>query len=208
MLGVGTGEQDYIPCAWIENANENNLSSGAYIDTGLYSDEGTVWEITGNWRYAAGAGEVSFGEFRDGFRIFRASNILYFDRYNTGGNTTYPATGDHKLNRVYKNWYTANGELFFLRVSDTLLYATSSYKQNLSPVSGQYYKDLTAKICYSTTGTREVIKVRSFKWWQNGVLVRDYVPKKSKEGIYGLWDKVNGTFNVSPNGVLFAGGND
>lgn len=49
-------------------------------------------------------------------------------------------------------------------------------------------------------------------WWfkvydNNGTLIRDYVPiMRLSDSKYGLWDKVNKTFNVSPNGVDFVGG--
>lgn len=35
------------------------------------------------------------------------------------------------------------------------------------------------------------------KIWDNDVLVRDYIPCMNKEGVCGLWDKVNSTFNSS-----------
>lgn len=49
-------------------------------------------------------------------------------------------------------------------------------------------------------------------WWfkvygTDGILIRDYVPiMRLSDSKYGLWDKVNKTFNVSPNGVDFVGG--
>lgn len=51
-------------------------------------------------------------------------------------------------------------------------------------------------------------------WWfkvygTDGILIRDYVPiMRLSDSKYGLWDKVNKTFNISPNKVLFGGGND
>lgn len=42
---------------------------------------------------------------------------------------------------------------------------------------------------------------------KSGVLVRDYTPIKKIDGsVYGLWDKINNTFNTSPNGIAFSGG--
>lgn len=35
------------------------------------------------------------------------------------------------------------------------------------------------------------------KIWENDMLVRDYIPCMNKEGVCGLWDKVNSTFNSS-----------
>jgi hypothetical protein len=35
------------------------------------------------------------------------------------------------------------------------------------------------------------------KIWDNDILVRDYIPCTNKEGIYGLWDRVNKTFSTS-----------
>lgn len=46
-----------------------------------------------------------------------------------------------------------------------------------------------------------------FKIYQNGVLVRDFVPKYQRSrNRYGLWDNVEGKFYVSPNGKNFTGG--
>lgn len=40
-------------------------------------------------------------------------------------------------------------------------------------------------------------KLYYLKIWDNDVLVRDYIPCMNKEGVCGLWDKVNSTFNSS-----------
>ena len=46
--------------------------------------------------------------------------------------------------------------------------------------------------------------IYSIKCWNNGILERDFVPAK-KDGIYGLYDKVNKKFWRSSSGVDFLG---
>lgn len=51
-------------------------------------------------------------------------------------------------------------------------------------------------------------RVYWFKIFDNGVLVRDYVPvKRDSDNKYGLYDLVNNTFNTSASNVEFVGGN-
>lgn len=51
-------------------------------------------------------------------------------------------------------------------------------------------------------------RVYWFKIYDNGVLVRDYVPvKRDSDNKYGLYDLVNKVFYISPNNVNFIGGN-
>lgn len=50
-------------------------------------------------------------------------------------------------------------------------------------------------------------KIFYFKIYDNGVLIRDYIPVRRKsDGVYGLFDIINKTFNTSPNNELFTGG--
>lgn len=49
-------------------------------------------------------------------------------------------------------------------------------------------------------------KVYSCKIYDNGILIRDYIPAKNVEGVVGLYDKVNKTFSVSQGINQFIGG--
>lgn len=51
-------------------------------------------------------------------------------------------------------------------------------------------------------------RVYSFKIYDNGLLVRDFVPcKRNSDDKYGMYDIVNDVFYTSPNNVNFIGGN-
>lgn len=43
----------------------------------------------------------------------------------------------------------------------------------------------------------------NFRILEDGVTVRDYVPKQRSDGAYGLWDNISGTFSVSTTGTAF-----
>lgn len=49
------------------------------------------------------------------------------------------------------------------------------------------------------------IRLYGLKLYQEGLLVRDYIPCQNSEGVCGLYDKVNGGFYTSPNGNSFGG---
>lgn len=52
-------------------------------------------------------------------------------------------------------------------------------------------------------------RVYYFKIYDDGVLVRDFVPVRQKSSNkFGLWDRVEGKFYISPNGTDFVGGAD
>lgn len=52
--------------------------------------------------------------------------------------------------------------------------------------------------------TRYDVWLYGVKCWNGGVLEREYVPAK-KNGVYGLWDKIEGKFLASITGVGFLG---
>jgi hypothetical protein len=49
------------------------------------------------------------------------------------------------------------------------------------------------------------MKLYSFKMYDNGVLVRDFIPCQKSDGTVGLYDKVYGNFYTSPTGTFAAG---
>ena len=61
-------------------------------------------------------------------------------------------------------------------------------------------------ICCNNTNSYKsaTFHVYSIKCWNNGILERDFVPAK-RNGIYGLYDKVNKKFWRSSSGVDFLG---
>ena len=49
-------------------------------------------------------------------------------------------------------------------------------------------------------------KIKNYKIWQGGTLVRDYVAVQHPSGRYGLFDKVENKFYDSANSGSFTGG--
>lgn len=47
----------------------------------------------------------------------------------------------------------------------------------------------------------------SYKIWEGGTLVRDYIPVLHPDNVYGMWDKVEGKFYPSASSGSFTGGN-
>lgn len=64
--------------------------------------------------------------------------------------------------------------------------------------------------CNSSSVSSEAFsqKVRSFKIYDNGTLVRDFVPCKNSGGVAGLYDAVNGVFYTDAAGGTFVAGSD
>lgn len=60
------------------------------------------------------------------------------------------------------------------------------------------------------TGSGEYMTGRfySFKIYDNGTLVRDFVPCKNSSNVYGMYDIVGDSFYRSPNSYLFTGGSE
>ena len=97
---------------------------------------------------------------------------------------------------TYGTKYTIdfNKNVFSCRNSYTFSYSTFTSPNTLC-------------LCYikGRTFHRGKCKIFSCKIYDNGTLVRDYIPKKLGT-TYGLWDDVGGVFYTSPNNVAFSGG--
>lgn len=66
-------------------------------------------------------------------------------------------------------------------------------------------KPCTTPLTFFTGGyNRAKLYIYGIRCWNNGILERDFVPAK-KDGIYGLYDKVNEKFWRSSSGVDFLG---
>lgn len=65
---------------------------------------------------------------------------------------------------------------------------------------------------YNTTGIvsskNTYAKIYSCKIYDNGVLVRDFLPVKDNNGVCGLYDRVSGTFSPSQGSSAFIGGSE
>lgn len=173
---------EYIEVEYIESTGTQ------YIDTGFKHNQDTrvvmkvqPTTITANaWAFE---GRNSTSDARKGVFYYYSSNDLW--------NTDYPGSRQSISN-----------------ISDTDLLEID-YNKNVCTINGQSVThsattfqssyNLTLLAC-NTAGTisgKLKAKLYSCQIYDNDVLIRDYVPVKNSEGVYGLYDKVNNTFSVS-----------
>ena len=181
--------EGYEWCEFIEN------TSTAYIDTGIKPNGDTVAiadiNVSEAYNYLYGARN---GTSVACYLVSNAGTRPTF-RYNTGqgqGLITNPLIGRHKV-ETRKNVLLMDGVQILSRTKAT--FSTNNtlyiYAYNGGSIVGNNYSKY---------------KLYSF-FIDNGDDSRDYKPiKRLSDNKYGLWDKVHQTFNVSPNGVNFAGG--
>lgn len=167
-----------------------------YIDTGFKHNQDTrvvmkvqATSITANaWAFE---GRNSSSSAKKGVFYYYSSNDLWNVDY-PGSRQSISNISDTDLLEIdyNKNVCTINGQ----SVTHTATTFQSSY-------------NLTLLAC-NTAGTisgKLKAKLYSCQIYDNDVLIRDYVPVKNSQGIYGLYDKVNNTFSVSAGSDQFVG---
>lgn len=172
-------------------------SSGTqYIDTGFIPNQGTRLMMTvyfpiqgdNQFLYGSRAGEkersFSFNCYNTFYRAHYNQSWLDFD-----ASVSYkkPFVIDHN-----KNVTTLNGEH---TVTNT--YATFTCPYSLV---------LFAKNDKGTIGTYAKAKLYSCQIYDNGTLIRDYVPCLNADGTAGLYDIVNGVFYTNAGTGTFTAG--
>ena len=189
-------------------------STGAqYIDTGIPSNSNMQTEVSfspTDW------GGAVFGNYSDN-GLAQNSNTLYIAPqpldylYTTDygseldGNINRTKIGDISLDTVYNvtiDWKNRRG----------------IFDNTVIPfVSQEVWQGTTNQVLFArtsgaagTVGYYGKLKLYYAKIWNNGTLVRDFVPvrQNSTTGKYGLYDKVNGVFypNAASSGADFTPG--
>lgn len=201
--------QDYSKCKIIDSSLPKEYtevdyietnSGNCYIDTGLTGDNTTriIMDITPfsviNNRHLLG-------------NIFLSNRAMSFNIRSDGQNAI-SRWGNQQLssstlafvaNRKYhidvsKDGYFANAERKWLPTANTFTTEGNIYILNVKN-SGGYGSGLYGRLYYC-------------KIYKSGVLVRDYVPcYRDSDGVVGLYDKVNGTFNVNKGSGTLSKGN-
>ena len=118
---------------------------------------------------------------------------MNFQMYN---NKPYPIEGPFIFNLTENTIYEFELNSTFMR------YNTNIFYRNRMVVG-----TVPLSICCSNkynSYKSATFHIYSIKCWNNGILERDFVPAK-KNGIYGLYDKVNNKFWRSSSGVDFLG---
>lgn len=111
---------------------------------------------------------------------------------------------------VYNNYLWPKENPINIKVNDGVLYEFTLDSYGLL-INGKDRITNTRKV-YSTSSltffqnilTNTTLNFYGCKCWNDGILERDFVPAK-KDGIYGLYDKVNKKFWRSSSGVDFLG---
>lgn len=117
---------------------------------------------------------------------------MNFQMYN---NKPFPTEHPFVFNLTEKTIYEFELNSTFMRYNTNIFYrkrmVVGTVPLGICCNKGNAYKSAT-------------FHIYSIKCWNNGILEREFVPAK-KDGIYGLYDKVNKKFWRSSTGVDFLG---
>ena len=185
--GLANGEIEYLdaPC-------------GSYIDTGFKPNQNSrvVMDVTVRGTY-----EYWFGVFKEynkeAFAVGNAGSALYSGYGNTGGGGggSVVANGRHVID-FDKGVVKVDDVVDIERPEQTFQLDRSIYLFLQNRPGGPYVE----------TTLQGTLRCHSCQIYDNGTLVRDYVPM-FRNGVYGLYDKCSGTFSESANSAkAFRGG--
>lgn len=194
-IGIETFEKKPLPSGYTQV--EYIQSSGTqYIDTGFVPNQDTrvvcdceYQASSSSWlfavRVASGKGSFSFLSHNNRFRTdYGASYTQYF------------ATSTTQVTRIdkNKNITTING-------NETLTDTTTAFNST-------YPLFLFAVNTAGTPSGYSSAKLKNMQIYDNGTLVRDFVPCKNSSGTVGLYDVVNGKFYINAGTGSFTAGTD
>lgn len=194
---------DYVRVEYIEN------TSNAYIDTGVipnsrYYDVEIKFLNSGNK-----TSSCLFGA-RNSYTALFYSFWPNADRLNevraTNGSNGRWANYDQSID--------TNNKVSIFKLNENTVSLTVDGVENTWNITNSNYGATKKLFLFNCNNNNSIVsswnfigRVYYFKIYYNGVLVRDFIPvyKKSTKQ-YGLWDRVEGKFYTSPNGVKFIGG--
>ena len=171
-------------------------SSGTqYIDTGFKPNQDTrvVTKISFNV-LTSGTSSYAFGAANSGssglFEISTGNNLIRLGYGGTAVTQTFPSTKPFTID-FNKNVVTINGAAYTL----TAATFTGTYSMYICDTNrGKAYRAIPA------------VTVYSFQIYDNGTLVRDFIPCKNASGVVGMWDDVNNTFYSNAGSGTFTAG--
>lgn len=157
-------------------------SSGTqYINTGFKPNQDTRvvtttdWPITGtSWLYGGRTGGSS-----NAVGFLQANEAYRFDYANSVNVLSPKPTGKFTIDTNKNQCYI-----------DGVLSATATYTTFSSPVSMYLFNNNNN----GTAGTGASAKIYNYIIYDNGNLVRNFVPCKNPDGVVGLYDSVNSQF--------------
>lgn len=171
-------------------------SSGTqYIDTGFKPNQDTrvVTKISFNV-LTSGTSSYAFGAANSGssgmFELSTGNNLIRLGYGGTAVTQTFPSTKPFTID-FNKNVVTINGTAYTL----TAATFTGTYSMYICDTNrGTAYRAIPA------------VTVYSFQIYDNGTLVRDFIPCKNASGVVGMWDDVNSTFYGNAGSGTFTAG--
>ena len=187
-----------------------------YFDTGVMGRSGTKseLEITGTWNdesasaitaqdiIVLGARKSIYGLDPQRFYLFGVSQGWAGIGY---GGFTYATQGGEKTAVKAGTRMTVVTELN----ADSQVMDINGQRVHTGTLSGTIDSGLPMYLFANNEGGnasgRGQVRCHRLKIWQNGVLVRDYRPVMTKEGVAALWDEVNEKL-CYPSGPFVASG--
>lgn len=219
----------YTPLKWIANFDQN------YINTGLNGADDITWDINIRYRSYYSGGKDSQYNNSYSLGAFDQSNmalgIVPTDTFtltliaNTYNSSTYKVSFKSEINHRIK--YNGNGEfqydsqtgsivnknIFEESVMPILLFGRSMV-WNSSNTKTKFYWGcdtftfnlLSNQYRYYDYFGKEKVACDGWKFWKAGKLVRNFIPVKDSNGIYCLYDLVNGDYYYNEGWGEFIGG--
>lgn len=194
QMFVNTGISTTIPSGLVEL--EYIQSSGTqYIDTGIKASKNLKVEADIDVSPASGWVMI-LGDYTNGsyFSWWRQNTTMYA-YYGSNNKTLTELTGKRK--------YTSN--------NTNNIWSIDTSKITVTPNSSDFSKNGSNLYLFSVNNggnyNKASMKLYSCKMYDNGTLVRDFIPaKRISDDKCGLWDKVNYKFYTDINGNNFKAG--
>ena len=184
----GTGEFTYgpkiIPVDYLESTGTQ------YIDTGFKPNNNTEYEVSGYMNpsgvfgVARWSGESTYDTF--GAHSVTANPLDYYGRYSDNKYYNGPAS-------VFNNniiWKHTKNNISITNADNSTVYVN----ENITTATFQSTYNMWI-FAFNNMGSilpRSVgCKMYYFKIWDNGTLIRDYIPVKDENGVGYMFDKLN-----------------
>lgn len=196
QMFVNTGSSTTISSGLVEL--EYIESTGTqYIDTGIKASKNL--KVEADIDVSAASGWVMIlGDYTSGsyFSWWRQNTTMYA-YYGSNNKTLAELTGKRK--------YISN--------NTNNIWSIDTSKITVTPNSSDFSKDGNNLYLFSVNNggnyNKASMKLYSCKIYDNGTLVRDFIPaKRVSDGICGLWDKANYKFYTDINGNNFTAGTE
>lgn len=169
-------------------------NGNSYIDCGIKPNYQFEYElkcnaVTGN--VVVGTDFISDG---NDYRFFHVNNMYYFD------------VGSKRINGLSNkiaNYHMKWGNYYIYDVDNDKRVEGTTFDENMNGA-------IISSNIKLLSGLRIVAgKVWLFKIWDNGKLVRDYIPSRRKsDNVVGLYDLVEGKFYTSATDTPFQGSDE